>query len=87
MITGGVDPLSKLSMSGFNSLQALAPTPPSPYSKSNGVVIGEGAAILVLESLDHAVERGANILAEVVDYDLSSDAYHQAAPDPGGKVL
>ncbi|WP_324657113.1 beta-ketoacyl-[acyl-carrier-protein] synthase family protein [Bacillus cereus] len=85
MITGGVDPLSKLSMSGFNSLQALAPTPPSPYSKSNGVVIGEGAAILVLESLDHAVERGANILAEVVDYDLSSDAYHQTAPDPGGE--
>ncbi|AHD04759.1 beta-ketoacyl-[acyl-carrier-protein] synthase family protein [Paenibacillus larvae] len=85
MITGGVDPLSRLSLSGFNSLQALIPTPPSPYSKSNGIVIGEGAAILVLEKLEHALERGASILAEVLDYDLSSDAYHQTAPDPGGE--
>ncbi|KAA0560846.1 beta-ketoacyl-[acyl-carrier-protein] synthase family protein [Bacillus sp. CH30_1T] len=84
MLAGGVDPLTKLSLSGFNSLQALCDGPCSPYSESNGVNIGEGAAFLVLERLDYAEARGAEILAEVLDYSLSADCYHQTAPDPAG---
>ena len=84
MLTGGVDPLSHLSFSGFNSLSALSPDACAPYSRSKGLNLGEGAAILVLERLSHALERGAPILAEVMGYALSSDSYHQTAPDPGG---
>ncbi len=84
VITGGVDPLTKLSLSGFNSLQALCDGPSSPYSRSDGVNIGEGAAFLVLERRDVAIKRGATILAEVLDYALSADCYHQTAPDPAG---
>lgn len=84
MLTGGVDPLSHLSFSGFNSLSALCNEACAPYSKSNGLNLGEGAAILVLERLSHAQKRGAPILAEVLGYGLSSDSYHQTAPDPGG---
>lgn len=84
VVTGGVDPLTKLSLSGFNSLQALCDGPSSPYSKSDGVNIGEGAAFLILERRDIALKRGATILAEVLDYALSADCYHQTAPDPAG---
>ena len=84
MLAGGVDPLTKLSLSGFNSLQALCDGECSPYSESNGVNIGEGPALLVLERLDFAQNRGAEILAEVLDYALSADCYHQTAPDPAG---
>ncbi|WP_075618274.1 beta-ketoacyl-[acyl-carrier-protein] synthase family protein [Paenisporosarcina indica] len=84
MLAGGVDPLTKLSLSGFNSLQALCDGVCSPYSESNGVNIGEGAAFLVLERLDYAKNRGAEILAEVMDYSMSADCYHQTAPDPAG---
>ncbi|UHA75642.1 beta-ketoacyl-[acyl-carrier-protein] synthase family protein [Paenibacillus sp. 481] len=84
MLAGGVDPLTRLSYSGFNSLQALSPTACAPYSKSDGLNLGEGAAILVLERMDVALQRGATIIAEVLDYELSADAYHLTAPDPGG---
>lgn len=85
MVAGGVDPLTKLSLSGFNSLQALSKDHCAPYSTSDGINIGEGAAFLILERLEFAQKRGANILAEIVDYALSADAYHQTAPDPNGK--
>ncbi|WP_353855146.1 beta-ketoacyl-[acyl-carrier-protein] synthase family protein [Bacillus sp. Bos-x628] len=84
MFAGGVDPLTKLSLSGFNSLQALSIGHCSPYSKSSGINIGEGAAFLVLENLEHAQNRGARIYAEVLDYAMSADCYHQTAPDPAG---
>lgn len=84
MVAGGVDPLSKLSLSGFNSLQALSPGHCAPYSTSDGINIGEGAAFLILERADFAKERGATILAEVLEYSLSADSYHQTAPDPSG---
>ncbi len=84
VLAGGVDPLSLFSFAGFNSLKALSKGPCSPYSKSEGLSIGEGAGFLMLESLEHAQQRGAEILSEVLGYSLSADAYHQTAPDPGG---
>ncbi|MBL0387158.1 beta-ketoacyl-[acyl-carrier-protein] synthase family protein [Tumebacillus sp. ITR2] len=84
MFAGGVDPLCRLSMSGFNTLGALAPEPCAPFSKSNGLNIGEGAGVLLLERMDLALERGATILGEVLSYALSADAYHITAPDPAG---
>jgi 3-oxoacyl-[acyl-carrier-protein] synthase II len=84
MVVGGVDPLAPLSFAGFNCLQALAVEPCAPYSNSQGITIGEGAGILILERLDIAERRGATILAEVLAYELSADAYHPTAPDPSG---
>ncbi len=57
-----------------------------PFDKTrNGTVVGEGAAMLMLENLDHALARGATIYAEVVGYGATSDAYHMAAPEPSGR--
>lgn len=84
MIAGGSDPVSRLSFGGFNSLQALDCKPCSPYSASNGITLGEGAGFLILENEEFAKKRGANILAELCSYGITSDAYHQTAPDLGG---
>jgi 3-oxoacyl-[acyl-carrier-protein] synthase II len=85
MLAGGVDVLSAATYSGFSSLQALSSQPCSPYSRSEGINLGEGAAFLVLEPLDAARARGAEILVEVLGYGLSADAYHPTAPDPTGR--
>ncbi|MGW7006229.1 beta-ketoacyl-[acyl-carrier-protein] synthase family protein [Streptomyces sp. NPDC054933] len=84
MVAGGVDVLDILSVAGFDSLNALDPEPCAPYSRSTGLNLGEGAAILVLESEAFARRRGAPILSYVLGYALSSDAYHATAPDPAG---
>ncbi|WP_369373327.1 beta-ketoacyl synthase [Streptomyces sp. cg36] len=84
MIAGGVDVLDILSLAGFDSLNALDPEPCAPYSRSTGLNLGEGAAILVLESESFARRRGADILSHVLGYALTSDAYHATAPDPAG---
>ncbi|WP_052229740.1 beta-ketoacyl-[acyl-carrier-protein] synthase family protein [Streptomyces sp. CT34] len=84
MLAGGVDVLDILSLAGFDSLNALDPEPCAPYSRSTGLNIGEGAAILVLESESSARRRGAEILGYVLGYALTSDAYHATAPDPAG---
>jgi 3-oxoacyl-[acyl-carrier-protein] synthase II len=85
VLAGGVDPLQFGTYAGFAGLRALSTDPCRPYSASTGLNLGEGAAFLVVERLDHARERGATILAEVAGYGLSADAYHATAPDPTGR--
>ena len=92
VITGGAEaPITPLSFAGFCSMKAMSTTEdPSrasiPFSKErNGFVMGEGAGILVLEELEHAKARGANIIAEVTGYGATDDAYHITAPADGGE--
>ena len=83
--------ICQLGLGGFNVIKALSRSevPPDKASRPfdanrDGFVPAEGAAILVLESLDHAMDRGANILAEVSGYGVSSDAFHAVQPDEDG---
>ena len=92
ILAGGVEaPITKIGIEGFASLKALNssndPRKSSiPFDKNrSGFVMGEGAGILVLESLESAEKRGAKILAEVVGYGSTCDAYHITSPDPEGE--
>jgi 3-oxoacyl-[acyl-carrier-protein] synthase II len=92
MVCGGAESaITPLGVAGFASAKALSfrnddpATASRPFDKDrNGFVIGEGAGVLVLESLDHARARGATVLAEVVGYGTTCDAHHITAPSPGG---
>lgn len=85
MIAGGVDQLFAPTWHGFASLQALGPDGCRAYSRSNGLVLGEGAGILVLEPLERALARGAEPLAELKGWGSSADAHHITAPDPSAR--
>ena len=92
MITGGVESvITPTCVAGFNAMKALSTRNDDPQRASrpfdrdrDGFVVGEGAGILIVEELEHALERGAPILAEVVGYGQSGDGYHMTSPSPDG---
>ncbi|GAA0301229.1 beta-ketoacyl-acyl-carrier-protein synthase II [Gracilibacillus halotolerans] len=92
MITGGAEaPLTPMAFAGFSTAKALSfnddpNTASRPFDLNrDGFVMGEGAGILILESLESAEKRGAHIYAEIVGYGASADAYHITSPAPGGE--
>ena len=83
IICGGTEPLCRITYAAFNALQAVDPEYCKPFDKNRmGMSLGEGAGILVLESLTHAQMRRAVIHGEVLGYGISCDASHMTAPDP-----
>lgn len=93
VVTGGSEAaVSSIAVAGFSSMRALSKRNEEPekacrpFDKDrDGFVMGEGAGILILEELDHALNRGAHIYGEIVGYGTTSDAYHITAPDPEAK--
>jgi 3-oxoacyl-[acyl-carrier-protein] synthase II len=85
-IAGGSDSLCQLTYAGFNSLRAVDPEPCRPFrAERSGMSLGEGAAVLVLETLEHALARGARPLAEALGAASTCDAHHMTAPSPDGR--
>lgn len=91
-VAGGTEaPVTRIGISGFNSMKAMSTRNDSPETASrpfdknrDGFVLGEGAGVFILEELESAKERGARIYGEVGGYGFSADAYHITAPDPDG---
>jgi 3-oxoacyl-[acyl-carrier-protein] synthase II len=92
MIAGGSEAaITPMAVAGFDALKALSTRNDEPARASrpfdrdrDGFVLGEGAGIVILEEMQHALKRNAKIYAEVVGYGMSGDAYHITAPPPGG---
>lgn len=93
MLCGGSEAaIAEMSIGGFNAMKALSTwndrykEASRPFDKDrNGFVMGEGSGTLIIEELEHALNRGANILAEIGGIGLTADAYHITAPAPGGE--
>jgi 3-oxoacyl-[acyl-carrier-protein] synthase II len=92
MITGGAEAvISPSCIGGFNSMKALSTRNDEPKKASrpfdrdrDGFVVGEGSGILILEALDHALDRNAPIYAEITGYGMTGDGYHMTSPPPDG---
>jgi 3-oxoacyl-[acyl-carrier-protein] synthase II len=92
MITGGVEAVvSPTCIAGFNAMKALSTSNDAPEKASrpferdrDGFVVGEGSGILIVEALEHALERGAHIYAEITGYGMTGDGFHMTAPPPDG---
>jgi len=92
MICGGAEAcITPMGIGGFAAMRALSTRNDAPEKASrpfdrdrDGFIVGEGAAVLILEELEFAKKRGANILAEIVGYGMSSDAYHVTSPPDNG---
>lgn len=88
ILAGGSDPLCPFTLSGFNSLQALDPNPCCPFDQDRqGVNLGEGSAVLILETLASATARNAEILAVLRGWAMTNDAFHPTAPQKDGSGL
>lgn len=88
MISGGSDSLCEVTYAGFNSLRAIDPEGCRPFDKNRqGLSLGEGAGILILEELEHARARGARIGGEVLGYGICAEAHHLTAPEPSGEGI
>ena len=95
MVCGGAEAaITPLAYAGFCSMKAMSTNNEAPQKSSrpfdanrDGFIMGEGSAILVIESLEHALARGAHIYAELAGYAATCDAYHITSPDPDGKGL
>ena len=79
------DALAEMVFVGFDSLQAATPDKCRPFDRNrNGMVLGEGAALLALENFELARQRGAPVLAEIIGYGISTDNFHITQPNPSG---
>ncbi|MCB0512391.1 MAG: beta-ketoacyl-[acyl-carrier-protein] synthase family protein, partial [Bacteroidetes bacterium] len=94
IVAGSEAPIHEAGIGSFNALRALSEKNDNfenacrPFDKNrDGFVMGEGAGALVIESLEHAQKRGANILAEISGYAMNADAHHITAPSPAGEMI
>lgn len=84
VLVGGCDTLSPTTLAGFDGLKATSETFCAPFSKPSGLSLGEAAAFMVLEDLDHAHKRRGQVYSEIAGFGLSNDAFHCTSPDPSG---